>query len=139
MKLLNPFQVKDFHFKNRVVMPPMCTYQVFMEDGKVNDFHISHYTMRAIGQVGLIIIESTAVNSNGRLSNNDLGIWNNSQIKGLKRLVNSVHFHDSLIGIQINHAGRKSNHQPNVSASALPYSDWFETPSELSIPEIYKI
>lgn len=139
MKLLKPLQIKDYHFKNRVVMPPMCTYSVFKEDGRVTDFHISHYTMRAIGQVGLIIVESTMIDKNGGLSDQDLGIYNNSQIKGLKRLTSAVHFQDSLIGIQLNHAGRKSNYQPNVSASAIQYSDWRQTPKELTVDEIYKI
>lgn len=136
MKLLEPFHYKNFHFKNRVVMPPMCTYQLFKEDGKITDFHISHYTMRAIGQVGLIIVESTAINKKGMLSPYDLGIWSNTHIKGLKRLVDSVHFHDSLIGIQINHAGRKSNIQPNISASPISYSEWKEKPKALTIKEI---
>lgn len=141
MKLLKPLKIKSYELKNRVVMAPMCTYQVFSEDGMVNDFHISHYTMRALGGVGTIILESTSILPNGGLSPYDLGIWSNKHVKGLKRLVDSVKLYDSIIGIQINHAGRKGHVQPNVSASNITFnedSERHKTPSELSIKEIYK-
>ena len=37
------------------------------------------------GQVGLVMIEATAVLPEGRISNKDLGIWDDSLIEGLKR------------------------------------------------------
>ena len=74
-KLLTPVQIAGLSLKNRVVMPPMCMYEVKNKDGKVTDFHLAHYGARAIGQVGLIIVEATAVQPDGRLTDQDLGIW----------------------------------------------------------------
>ena len=59
MKLFSPFQIKNMTLRNRVVMPPMCMYSA--ENGMPNAFHFTHYTSRAVGGVGLIIIEATGV------------------------------------------------------------------------------
>lgn len=106
MKLFEKYKLGNLELKNRMVMPPMCMYQA--ENGEVNDFHIAHYTARAIGQVGLIIVEATGVMDNGRITDNCLGIWNDAQIEGHKKLVDSVHSQGSKIAIQLIHAGRKS-------------------------------
>ena len=37
------------------------------------------------------------------------GLWTDSQIEPLKRIVNFAHGHDTLIGIQLAHAGRKAS------------------------------
>ncbi|MFA5719882.1 MAG: hypothetical protein WC939_02335, partial [Acholeplasmataceae bacterium] len=73
MKLFETLKIKDMELKNRIVMPPMCMYSA--KDGMANDFHIIHYATRAMGQVGLIIVESTAVMENGQITNKDLGLW----------------------------------------------------------------
>ncbi|HET7579530.1 MAG TPA: NADPH dehydrogenase, partial [Bacillales bacterium] len=58
-KLFEPYTVQDVTLKNRIVMSPMCMYSCMEEDGKVNDWHVTHYTSRAIGQVGLVILEAS--------------------------------------------------------------------------------
>src|SRR5690606_32558496 len=122
MKLLEPITIKNLNLKNRVVMPPMCMYSVDKEDGIATDFHYTHYTTRAIGGVGYIVIESTAVMQNGRISMNDLGIWSDDQIDGLKRIVDDVHQYGTKIGIQINHAGRKARvNEQIVSVTDEPF------------------
>src|SRR4051794_36307669 len=107
-KLFSSFTVKDVTFKNRIVMSPMCMYSCFDQTGLVNDWHITHYTSRAVGQVGLVILEATAVTPQGRISMQDLGIWSDEHIEGLKKLVELNHQNDSKIGIQLCHAGRKA-------------------------------
>ena len=77
MKLFSSFQVKNMTLRNRVVMPPMCMYSA--ENGMPNAFHFTHYTSRAVGGVGLIIIEATGVMPNGRISDHCLGLWNDEQ------------------------------------------------------------
>ena len=74
-KLFTPFTIKNTTIKNRIVMAPMCMYSCPNEDGMVENWHKTHYTSRAVGQVGLIILEATAVTPQGRISPNDLGIW----------------------------------------------------------------
>ena len=67
-KLFSPYTVKGITLKNRIVMAPMCMYSCEKEDGIVTDWHVAHYTSRAVGQVGLIILEATAVTPQGRIS-----------------------------------------------------------------------
>lgn len=140
MKLLEPITIKNLKLRNRVVMPPMCMYSVDKEDGIATDFHYTHYTTRAIGGVGYIVIESTAVMPNGRISMNDLGLWSDDQIDGLKRIVDGVHQYGTKIGIQINHAGRKARvNEQIVSVTDEPFLDTYQKPHILTIEEIKEI
>lgn len=106
--LFSSFEVGGMILKNRIVMSPTCQYSCVKEDGKVNDWHKVHYSSRAVGQVGLIIVEATSVTPQGRISVKDLGIWEDDQIRGLKEIVDLVHLNGSKAGIQLSHAGRKA-------------------------------
>ena len=68
-------------------MAPMCMYSSHNDDGMIEDWHKTHYTTRAVGQVGLIIVEATAVQPEGRISAQDLGIWSDNHIEGLAETV----------------------------------------------------
>lgn len=136
--LLTPYTIKQTTFKNRVVMPPMCMYSVFKKDGHLTDFHDTHYTARALGGVGYIIIESTGVTPEGRITDQDLGIWDDTFIPGFKKLVDRIHAFDARVGLQINHAGRKSQITPTVSASNIPFSN-YDAPRALSLEEINEV
>ncbi|MGP4064039.1 NADH:flavin oxidoreductase/NADH oxidase [Oceanobacillus sp. M65] len=121
-----PFEVKSLTLKNRTVMAPMCQYSVEKEDGIPNDWHFVHYVSRAVGGTGLIIMEMTSITPDGRITNQDLGLWDDSQIPAYQRIVSEVHKHGAKIGIQIAHAGRKAEDamQPvgpsNIAGNALP-------------------
>ena len=58
-------------------MPPMCMYSSD-DSGLANDWHFIHYATRAIGGTGLIIVEATGVERRGRISDRDLGIWDDA-------------------------------------------------------------
>lgn len=88
-------------------MAPMCQYSA--KDGVANNWHLTHYGSRAVGGTGLIIVEATAVLPEGRITPADLGIWNDDHIEGLSRIVNFIHRHGSVAGIQLAHAGRKAS------------------------------
>jgi NADPH2 dehydrogenase len=137
--IFEPFKIKNMELKNRIVMPPMCQYS---SDnlGFVKQWHISHYVSRAVGGVGLIILEATAVEPDGRISPNDLGIWSDEHIEGLKNIVDAVHENGAKIAIQLGHAGRKSKatNLP-VAPSSLRYSDNYGTPEELKKDGIKRI
>ncbi|TPR26211.1 NADH:flavin oxidoreductase/NADH oxidase [Apilactobacillus micheneri] len=138
--LLSKANVGGLNLKNRVVMSPMCMYEVKNEDGILTPFHFAHYGMRAISQVGLIITESTAVEPDGRITKNDLGLWNDQQADKLKSLVSSIHYLGSKIGIQLNHAGRKaSDANYPVAPSSFEFSSHYRTPNELTISQIKQI
>ena len=144
--LNTPFKVKNLSLKNRIVMPPMCQYQA--KDGLANDWHFVHYVSRAIGGVGLIILEMTNVAPNGRITPNCLGLWNDKQRDQLKGIVDAVHAQNGKIAIQIAHAGRKALGESDVvSCSATRYDgnveanpEWqYQMPRELSKDEIIDI
>lgn len=143
-KILNPITLKNLELKNRVVMPPMCQYSA--TDGVPNDWHLVHYTSRAVGGVGLIIVEMTNVAPNGRITPKCLGLWNDEQQQAFARLVDSVHAQGAKIGIQIAHAGRKAQDEPNaVAPSAIHYGELdyagqnLITPKELTTDEVKEL
>ena len=135
--MFTPFELKGVTIPNRIVMPAMCTYSA-TEDGQVTNWHPVHYGARAVGGVGLIILEATAVEKRGRLSNNDLGIWDDDQIEGLSKVVEVGKAYGSVMGIQIAHGGRKSWGEELVAPSALPYPDKAK-PHALSVSEIIDV
>lgn len=135
-KLFSSYTLKDIELKNRIVMAPMCMDS--SEDGYVNDWHFIHYGTRAIGGVGLIIVEATGIEPGGRITDKDLGIWDDSQIDGLKKIVDNCHKNGSKIGIQINHSGRKSEvtSHPIIAPSAIAFNDSYRVPSEMTKADI---
>ncbi|TXK80063.1 NADPH dehydrogenase NamA [Paenibacillus sp. N3.4] len=134
--LFTPYTIKDVTLKNRIVMSPMCMY-ASDDSGEVKNWHHVHYATRAVGQVGLIVLEASAVTAQGRISTRDLGIWKDEHIEGLKRVVDSVHEQGSHIGIQLAHAGRKAVLEGSIIApSALPFSDTSKTPDEATLQQI---
>lgn len=141
MKLFENYKIKNLNLENRLVMPPMCTYQCFKKDGKAYDFHLSHYVSRAISKVGLIIVESTGVTNNGRISDYDLGLYEDSQIEGLKKIVEGVHKQGSKIAIQLNHAGRKSETKnlKHIGPSSIEFNDFPFSYESASIKEIKEV
>ncbi|MDF2636266.1 MAG: dehydrogenase [Pelosinus sp.] len=138
--LFTPITFRNVTLKNRVVMPPMCMYSA-ADDGMVTDWHVTHYATRAVGQVGLIIVEATGVEPRGRISNRDLGIWDDAHISGFKRVVEQVHAQGGKIGIQLAHAGRKSevvNSTP-VAPSAIAFNEEYSLPTALTVQEIQAV
>lgn len=105
--LLSPLTIRDVTFRNRIVMAPMCQYCA--QNGFADDWHLVHLGSRAVGGVGLVIVEATAVTPEGRISPGDLGIWSDEHIKPLARIVNFVHSQGAVAGIQLAHAGRKGS------------------------------
>jgi NADPH2 dehydrogenase len=136
-KLFSPYTIKGITFKNRIVMSPMCMYSSYNEDGHVQNWHRTHYTSRAVGQVGLIIVEATAVTPQGRISPQDLGIWSDEHIEGFGELVGLVKEHGAKIGIQLAHAGRKAVLEGEILApSAIAFNEQMKTPKEMTKTEI---
>ena len=121
--LLQNGKIVNLELKNRVVMPPMCMYKSD-NSGEIKQFHHYHYVSRALGGVGLIIVEATAVEARGRISNNDLGLWSDEQIKKHKKLNKKMHFFGAKTAIQIAHAGRKSEvvDSTPIAPSAIAFS-----------------
>jgi 2,4-dienoyl-CoA reductase-like NADH-dependent reductase (Old Yellow Enzyme family) len=105
--LFAPFQLRGITLPNRIAVSPMCEYSA--TDGFANDWHLVHLGSRAVGGAGLIIQEATAVLPEGRISPEDLGLWNDEQIAPLARINRFISEQGSVPGIQLAHAGRKAS------------------------------
>ncbi|MCR6096626.1 NADPH dehydrogenase NamA [Salipaludibacillus agaradhaerens] len=134
--LFSPLTIKDVTFKNRITMSPMCMYSSTNKDGKVAPWHYTHYISRAVGQVGLIMVEATAVQMEGRISPYDLGIWDDQHIPNLKKLVDSMKEHGAKTAIQLAHAGRKAELNSSIYAPSPLAFENMKQPLEMSEADI---
>jgi len=145
MSLFSPLALRDVTLRNRIAMSPMCLYSAV--DGRANDWHLVHYASRAVGGVGLVVFEATAVEPRGRISPADLGMWDDAQVEPLARVTRLVADAGAVPCLQLAHAGRKASSLPlhegrgplpkergawqTVSASALPFADGYPPPVAL--------
>lgn len=139
---------------NRVVLPPMCQYSAVA--GIAQDWHRMHYAQFAASGVGVIIVEATAVEPEGRISPFDLGLWTDEQADAHRSLVSFIKkAGDVPVCVQLGHAGRKACvTQPWLGSdplspehggwevcapSALRYNPEFPTPNALTVNGIAKL
>ncbi len=109
-QLFETFNQRGVTFRNRVAVSPMCQYS--SEDGFANDWHLVHLVSRAVGGAGLVMSEAAAVEPEGRITPQDLGLWKDDQIEMLARIVALLHQNGAIAGIQLAHAGRKGSTAP---------------------------
>jgi 2,4-dienoyl-CoA reductase-like NADH-dependent reductase (Old Yellow Enzyme family) len=107
MHLFEPLTIRGITLRNRIAVSPMCQYSC--EDGFANDWHFAHLAARATGGAGLVFTEANAVTAEGRISPQDLGLWNDKQMEPLARIVRFVESRGSIAGTQLAHAGRKAS------------------------------
>ncbi|KAJ4050825.1 NADH-dependent flavin oxidoreductase [Fusarium oxysporum] len=106
-KIFTPIKIRGITMPNRIWVSPMCQYSA--RDGFQQPWHFAHYGGLAQRGPGLIMLEATAVQARGRITPEDSGIWLDSHVEGLRKHVDFAHANNSLIGIQIGHAGRKAS------------------------------
>lgn len=140
VKAFSPIAWGKLQLKNRIVMAPMCMYSAD-EHGFILPFHFAHYTARAYGGVAMVITEATSVEARGRISTQDLGIYDDRHVVGLKKLVDDVHVAGSLIAIQLAHAGRKGGVKTHTSIapSAVTFSQDYTVPAAMTIADIEEV
>ncbi|HET6438951.1 MAG TPA: NADH:flavin oxidoreductase/NADH oxidase [Anaeromyxobacter sp.] len=118
-QLFSPLALRSVTLRNRIAVSPMCQYSAV--DGRANDWHLVHLGARAVGGAGLVMTEATAVEARGRISPQDLGLWEEGQIEPLARIVRFVAAQGAVCGIQLAHAGRKaSTRAPWDGGKAIP-------------------
>lgn len=113
--LFQPFRLRGLEIRNRLWAAPMCQYSADAEGpltGAPNDWHVQHLGGLGRGGAGLVMVEATAVVPEGRISPNDLGLWNDAQEEAFSRIVTLVRAHGARIGVQLAHAGRKASTYP---------------------------
>jgi len=138
--LLSPISIGKMEVRNRFVVPPMGT-NFGNPDGSISQQLIDYYATRAKGGFGLIIVEVAAIDPLGRAIPNQVGIWNDDFIPGLKKLVDEVHAYGAKVAVQLHHAGRQTargviDGQP-VAPSAVPCPVMKDMPRELRTEEVY--
>ncbi len=132
----------------------MCQYSSI--DGLANDWHFVHLASRAVGGAALVFTEASAVTADGRISPQDMGIWNDDQAHAFERIVAFVHSQGAAAGIQLAHAGRKaSTYRPwsgsgavreseggwprVIAPSAIPFQADYLTPHAMNESEIASV
>ena len=99
--LFKPLRTRGVELQNRFVVSPMCTYSA--QDGHLTDFHLVHLGQFALQGAGLVFVEATAVEPRGRISPEDSGLWEDSQIVPLKRITDFIHSQNTKAAIQLAH------------------------------------
>jgi anthraniloyl-CoA monooxygenase len=144
-----PFTLREMTLQNRIVMSPMGQYSA--ENGLVNDWHFTHYTARALGGIGLILTEMTAISETGRITLGCAGIYNQEQISYWKKITSFIHQNtQTKIGIQLGHSGRKgavkkpweATNEPIenpwrlISASPAAFNEKMNVPKEMTLADM---
>jgi anthraniloyl-CoA monooxygenase len=151
--MFTPYTIRNLTLHNRIVVSPMAMYSA--KDGLPDDFHLVHIGARAMGGAALIFPEMTCVSPDARITPGCLGLWNDEQAEGFKRMVDFVHRETpAKIGIQLGHAGRKGATKvawegtdqpveqggwPLISASAIPYLDHSDMPREMTREDMDRV
>lgn len=148
--LFDTFTTRGLTLPSRIVVSPMCQYS--STDGFASDWHLVHLGSRAAGGAALVMTEASAVTAEGRISPQDLGIYQDAHVEMLSRTVRFIHSQGSAAGMQLAHAGRKgATLRPSEGHGAVPseeggwvpvgptdepFSDTFPVPRALQTHEM---
>lgn len=152
-KLFKPLKLRGLTMQNRIMLSPLCQYSA--EDGHYTMWHTTHMGGIIQRGPGIATVEATSVTAAGRITPEDSGLWKDSQIEPLAKVVEFAHSQNQKIMIQLGHAGRKaSTVAPWLSSgeiagkdlngwpddvwapSAIPWNEKHATPKEMSLQDI---
>ena len=121
--LFSPFSLRGVRLPNRIVVSPMCQYSA--EDGRANDWHMIHIGSMALSGAGMLFIEATAVEADGRITPGCLGLWDDATEAALKPVLDAVRRYSKIpVTLQLSHAGRKASSQvPWEGGQLIPTAD----------------
>ncbi len=142
-KLFSPLQLtQNLTLQNRIIMAPMGT-NFASQQGYITERNKLYYRARAMGGVGLIIVEAAHLDPAQRHRPNGIRISDDRFIAGLLELTQAIHERDVPVFQQLTHPGRLASAritgvQP-IGASPIPHPVTGEIPHSLSVGEIQKI
>lgn len=106
--LFSPFTLRGVSLRNRIVVSPMCQYSA--EGGEPNTWHLTHLSNLALSGAGMLCIEGTAVEPEGRITPSDLALWDDRTEAAFRPVLAAVRKYSKIaVTIQLAHAGRKGS------------------------------
>ena len=153
--LFQPITIGTKTLSNRIVIAPMCQYSA--ENGRMTDWHLIHLGHLALSGAGLLTIEATAVEPEGRITYGDVGLWDDATEAAMARVLESIRRHSDMpIAIQLAHAGRKASTDlpwkggkqiapghpdgwQTVAPSPLPFAEGENPPTELRVDDLKRL
>lgn len=152
--LFSPIRIAGLELHNRLVVAPMCQYSA--TDGVAGDWHMTHLGMLANSGAGLVIVEMTNVEPEGRITPNCLGLYSDACEAALKRVIDHCRrIGSAKFGVQIAHAGRKASTLPPwegsrplapasggwepIGPSPIPYGSGWPVPREMTEADLARV
>lgn len=116
--LFSPLKLGAQSLSNRIMISPMCQYSA--ENGNPTDWHLTHLSSLAISGAGLLFVEATSVNPEGRITPGCLTLCNDENQAALKKVVDTIRSLSPIkLALQLSHAGRKASSQRPWEGGAL--------------------
>lgn len=112
--IFQELNIRGITLRNRICVSPMCHYSCAPsgpQTGVLTPLYFTTIGHHAFKGAALAMLEATSVCPAGRISVNCPGLYNDTQQAALRGLADFVHSQGGLIGVQLNHAGRKSSTQ----------------------------
>jgi NADPH2 dehydrogenase len=121
--LFSPFALRELTLPNRIVVSPMCQYSAV--DGKAQAWHMIHLGHLALSGAGMLCLEATAVEAQGRITPGDLGLWDDATEAALVPVLAAIRQHAPIpVVVQLGHAGRKAaSRAPWLGGQQIPLSE----------------
>lgn len=154
-KLFTPIKLGAMTLANRIIIAPMCQYSAV--NGRATHWHTIHLGNLALSSAGLLIMEATSVEPEGRISPQDVGLWDSETENALGSVIHAIKENSDMpLAIQLAHAGRKASTAlpwhggralapdseqgwQTVAPSAIAFEDGDPVPEELSQERIEQI
>lgn len=121
--LFTQLALRGVTLANRIVVSPMCQYSAVR--GEATDWHLIHLGHLALSGAGLLCIEATSVEPDGRITPGDLGLWDDVTEAALVPVLAAIRKHSPIrVAMQLSHAGRKaSSHVPWEGGQLIPVAE----------------
>ncbi|HQY81744.1 MAG TPA: NADH:flavin oxidoreductase/NADH oxidase [Thermomonas sp.] len=151
-RLFEPLAVGRLQLANRIVIAPMCQYSAV--DGCMTDWHLIHLGQLSHSGAALLTIEATAVLPEGRITDGDVGLWDDATEAAMAVVLQGVRRWSAMpVAIQLAHAGRKASCAlpwhggrqvapgqargwQTLAPSALPFNDHDHAPVAMTRKDI---
>ncbi|MDR5786032.1 MULTISPECIES: NADH:flavin oxidoreductase/NADH oxidase [unclassified Caballeronia] len=116
--LFTPTTLRGLELPNRIFVSPMCQYSA--ERGEATAWHMIHLGQLALSGAGMLFIEATAVEPDGRITAGDLGLWDDVTEAALRPVLAAIRQYSKIaVTMQLSHAGRKASSRKPWEGGAL--------------------